>query len=140
MELWRLVAHRHWLTLRILDREVRLCARCSGYVAGFLTLTGFLNLFEFRLFHSLTSQSQLFICLLLVVPLASDWLTQSWGLRDSNNKLRLLTGAILGAGVALLNSIEATPYLKTMFYVCIATIIFIVGLVAEFLRKKHQIE
>ena len=128
MELWRLVAHRHWLTLRILGMELRLCARCSGYVAGFLTLTVLLNLFEFRLFHSLTVQSQLFICLLLVVPLASDWLTQSWGLRNSNNRLRLLTGAILGVGVALLGSSDATPYVKTWFYVSIAAIIIIAGL------------
>ena len=127
MELWKLVAHRHWLTLRIFDRELRLCARCSGYVAGFLTLTVLLNLFEFNLFRSLTIQSQLFICLLLVVPLASDWLTQSWGLRNSNNRLRLFTGAILGAGTALLNSTEATPYLKTWFYGGIAVIISIVG-------------
>lgn len=139
MELWRLAAHRHWLTLRIFDREVRLCSRCSGYVVGFLTLLGFLNLFELPLFHSLTIRSQLFLCFLFVVPLASDWLTQSWGLRDSNNGLRLLTGVVLGVGVALLHSSEAMPYLKTLFYVYIATIISIVGLVAELLRETHQI-
>lgn len=128
MELWRLIAHRHWFTLRFFDREVRLCARCSGYVVGFFILIGFRNLFLLPLFHSLKIPYQLFFCFLFVIPLTYDWLTQSWGLRFSNNGMRLLTGAFLGIGVSLLYSSEAIPFLKTLFYVSIAALIASFGL------------
>lgn len=135
MELWRLVAHRHWFTLRIFDREMRVCARCSGYLIGFFSLTAFRNFFVLPIFHSLKIPHQLLLCFLFVVPLTYDWLTQSWGLRDSNNKLRLLTGAVLGIGVSLLYSSEAIPFFKTQFYVSIAVLIACFGLVGEFLSE-----
>ncbi|MEM2094826.1 MAG: hypothetical protein QXI32_05970, partial [Candidatus Bathyarchaeia archaeon] len=48
-----LLAHRHWLTIGFRSRSVRLCARCTGTVVGYLLsimflknldLTGFLAL------------------------------------------------------------------------------------------------
>ncbi len=39
VELWRLLAHDHWFTLSLLGRELRLCARCSGYLIGFAAPT-----------------------------------------------------------------------------------------------------
>lgn len=133
--MWRIVAHRHWITLRIFDREMRVCARCSGYLIGFFGLTVFSNFLVLPIFHSFKNLQQLFLCFLFAVPLTYDWLTQSWGLRDSNNRLRLLTGAVLGVGVSLLYSSEATPFFKTQFYVFIAVLIAGFGLVGEFLRE-----
>jgi len=133
MELWRIVAHRHWITLRIFDREMRVCARCSGYVIGFFGLTVFRNFLVLPIFHSFKNPHQLFLCFLFALPLTYDWLTQSWGLRDSNNRLRLLTGAVLGVGVSLLYSSEVTPFFRTLFYVSIAVLIAGFGLVGEFL-------
>lgn len=135
MELWRLLAHRHWLTLKVFDREVRLCARCSGYVVGFFTLTVFRDLFGLPIFYSLKTPSQLFLCFLSIIPLTSDWLTQSWRWRDSNNRLRFLTATLLGVGVALLHSSEVTPYLKTLFYVYTATIIVSLGSLGKLLAR-----
>ena len=143
MDLWRLVAHRHWLTLIIFGREVRLCARCSGYAIGFFTLTVFRNLFGLPIFHSLKVHFQLFFCFLLMIPLTYDWITQSWGWRESNNGLRLLTGAILGIGVPLFSSIEAMPYLKMLFYIYTAAVIALFGsvgkLLCEFSSRSQRV-
>ena len=133
--MWRIVAHRHWITLRIFDREMRVCARCSGYLIGFLGLTVFSNFLVLPIFHSFKNLQQLFLCFLFAVPLTYDWLTQSWGLRDSNNRLRLLTGAVLGVGVSLLYSSEATPFFRAQFYVSIAALIAGFGLIGEFLSE-----
>ena len=135
MDLWRLVAHRHWFTLRIFGREVRLCARCSGYVVGFFILTVFHSFFVLPFIHSLKVHLQLFFCFLLIIPLTYDWITQSWGWRESNNVLRLITGAILGIGVSLLSSIEAMPYLKMLFYIYTATVIALFGSVGKLLSE-----
>jgi len=95
MELWRLLAHSHWFTLNILGYEVRVCARCTGYILGFATPflvlghladpLGFLNL-----------GVQQLVCVLLTLPYALDWVTQSWELRHSTNWVRLATGILLG--------------------------------------------
>jgi len=131
MEYWRLVAHNHWFTLRIFNKEVRLCARCSGYLVGFFALTALRKFLGLTIFQAFNTQLQLFLCILFIIPLTYDWLTQSWGWRESNNGLRLLTGAILGAGVSLLSAIEAAPYLKKLMFVYIAILIALVGYVGE---------
>lgn len=135
MELWRLLAHRHWITLRILGRELRLCARCSGYALGLLALTAFSGLFGLPAFDSLDARLQFLLCYLTVVPLALDWLTQSWGWRESNNGLRLLTGAILGAGLSLFSLVEMPPALKAQFCVYTAAVVLLSGSVKEI---KHM--
>ena len=133
MEYWRLVAHNHWFTLRIFDKEVRLCARCSGYLVGFFALTALRKFLGLRILHTLNIQFQIFLCILLIIPLTYDWLTQSWGWRESNNGLRLLTGAILGVGVSLLSAIEVAPYLKKLIFMYTAILIALVGYVGEHL-------
>jgi len=99
MELWRLLAHRNWLTLRALGLELRLCSRCSGYLAGFLFLTASKSVTGLQALQVVPTQHQFIICMLLTMPLILDWLTQSWGLRESDNVKRLITGArAWGAG------------------------------------------
>lgn len=139
MDLWRFFAHRHWFTLRIYRREVRICSRCSGYIAGFFILTIFNILFRIPVFHSLKTPSQLLLSLLLITPLTADWLTQSWGLRDSNNGLRFLTGALLGIGVALLSSSGIMPYLKTLFFLLTAAIITLLGSFGKLLTRESRL-
>jgi uncharacterized membrane protein len=135
MELWRLLAHNHWFTLKVLGREVRLCARCSGYMVGLLASMGLHGLIGFDLTNHFSVGTQVFICLLSVLPLASDWLTQSWGWRESNNSLRFLTGAILGVGIFLFSRIDVTHSLRNAYYVYTAIAIALFGLVGEFLDK-----
>ena len=127
MELWRLLAPRHWISLRILGRELRLCARCSGYALGLLALTAYRAVFGLQIFDSLGTPLQFLLCYLTVVPLAYDWLTQSWGWRESNNRLRLLTGTILGAGLHLFSMTEATTILKMQLIVYTAAALLLFG-------------
>jgi len=136
MELWRLLAHRHWITLRILDKELRLCARCSGLVAGYFLLMTFRKIVGLPFFNSLDFHMQISLCLLLTMPFTSDWLTQSWGLRESNNYLRLLTGAIMGIDVLLFTSLEADPDLKMFLYIYTVAIIVLLGSAGKLLSNS----
>jgi uncharacterized membrane protein len=133
MELWQLVAHRHWYTLSFLGREFRLCARCSGYFVGLSTLIILLN-FGLPIFHSLKVDLQFFFCFLCILPLAFDWITQSWGWRESNNNLRFFTGFILGVGTSLFYSMETISFSKMRIYVYIAASIAVSGIVGKHIR------
>lgn len=44
--------------------------------------------------------------ILLALPLALDWVTQSWGLRDSSNALRLITGVLLGVDIFFFSRLD----------------------------------
>ena len=130
MELWRLFAHQHWFTLRALGLELRLCARCSGYLAGFLSFTALGGVAGLPSFLALPFQHQLLICAILTAPTAVDWLTQSWGLRESNNALRFITGASLGAVVSLYSSITSMPNSMPIF-VSAMSAVAVIGLLGK---------
>ncbi len=143
MEIWRLVAHRHWITLDVFGRRLRLCARCTGYALGFLALTAVIGLQGLQFFGSLSPLYQVSVCLILLAPLTLDWLTQSWGRRESNNGLRLLTGFLLGSGVSLFSLVDATSGFKVLFYVYTGAVIMLGGTVGKRLRGSpscHRIE
>ena len=131
MELWRLVAHRHWITLDVFGRRLRLCARCTGYAIGFLALTAVIGVRGLRFFGSLSPLYQVAVCLLLLAPLTLDWVTQSWGLRESNNGLRLLTGLFLGAGVSLFSLVDATRNFRVLFYLYAAMVVALGGTIGK---------
>jgi uncharacterized membrane protein len=130
MEFWRLFAHKHWFTLRALGLELRLCARCSGYLAGFLSYTVLGSVAGLPSFLALPFQHQLLICAMLTAPTAVDWLTQSWGLRESNNALRFITGASLGAVVSLYSSITSMHNSMPIF-VSAMSAVAVVGLLGK---------
>jgi uncharacterized membrane protein len=130
MELWWLFAHKHWFTLRALGLELRLCARCSGYLVGFLSFTALGGVAGLPAFRTLPFQYQLLICAILTAPTAVDWLTQSWGLRESNNALRFITGASLGAVVSLYSSITSMPNSMPIF-VSAMSAVAVVGLLGK---------
>lgn len=138
MELWRLLAHNHWLTISVQGRKVRLCARCSGYVTGLIAAISLHNLTGFLQFRTLPINLQFTVCLLTLLPLAVDWLTQSWGWRKSNNSLRFLTGATLGTGVFLFSLVNSAHSLKNSFFVLTAVSIAFVGLAGDILDKPFS--
>ena len=125
------MAHRHWITLDIFGRRLRLCARCTGYTLGFLALTAVISVQGLRFFGSLSPLYQVSVCLLLLAPLTLDWMTQSWGLRESNNGLRLLTGLFLGAGVSLFSLVDVTRNFRVLFYLYTAMIIVLGGTIGK---------
>lgn len=136
MEIWRLFAHQHWLTLRIFSLKLRLCARCSGYISGFLFLATLGYFYDIPFFKLLSVQYQLLLCIFLIMPVIYDVSTQSIGLRESNNILRFITGVILGIGVQLYLSINIIYNLKISFFLSIA---FIIAIVSVFFLNKHSI-
>ncbi|WP_277541312.1 DUF2085 domain-containing protein [Haloarcula laminariae] len=81
-------------------RYFGLCARCTGmYTSGFLTILVTL-LWELPISPQLT----LLFGALLLIPGGIDGLTQLLGNRESTNRLRILTGLLLGIGVVLFSS------------------------------------
>lgn len=124
MEIWRLLAHNHWFTLNLYGYRLRLCARCSGYILGFTTpllvIDNTANPLGF-----LGSRFQLMTCFLLTLPLALDWVTQSWGLRESSNWLRMTTGILLGLDIFFFSRLNLTAG-RTIF-VIVALFVVLVG-------------
>jgi uncharacterized membrane protein len=113
-----------------LGLELRLCARCSGYLVGFLSFTALGGVAGLPAFRTLPFQHQLLICAILTAPTAVDWLTQSLGLRESNNALRFITGASLGAVVSLYSSITSMPNSIPIF-VSAMSAVAVVGLLGK---------
>jgi uncharacterized membrane protein len=131
MEFWRLLAHNHWITIKVIGREVRLCARCSGYAAGIIAATALHRLKSPASFQKLPVNIQFSVCLAMLLPLAVDWITQSWGWRESNNSLRFLTGTVLGYGVFLFSLVDLTHSMRKSFFVLTAVTIVCIGLVED---------
>jgi hypothetical protein len=72
--------------------------------------------------------------------MSTDWLTQSWGLRESNNQLRFATGAILGIGMILFYASTAVPSVKVFSSLIAASAIVFLGLLGKSVvgRKNTQ--
>jgi len=138
MDIWRLLAHRNWFTLRALGLELRLCSRCSGYLAGFLFLTAARSVTGLQALQAFPIQNQFIICMLFAMPLILDWLTQSWGLRESDNVVRFITGAILGMDISLYSAIEFLPDLKAPLFVLITFAVALIGLIG-LKTKRYRI-
>ena len=107
-----LLAHRHWITLHFFDREIHLCARCSGIVVGFVVLR-----ILFAIVTPLTEYVIPFylgfpIALILALPSILDWSSQKLSFRQSDNTFRLSTGFLEGIGVSFLGIIDGALLTK----------------------------
>ena len=127
MELWRLIAHRHWITIRLPGREIRVCARCTGYLVGLVTATYTIGGTLSTQFLSLGIRIQSLICLLLMTPLVIDWVGQKWGLRQSNNGQRLMTGFLMGLSIFISQYLWVSQEFRIISIVLIAVLILIIG-------------
>lgn len=126
MELWRLLAHNHWYTLYLMGYELRLCARCSGYVLGLTAFTVSTSLLG--LATGLWSESvMLFAIVVLSIPMILDWVTQSWGLRESTNFTRLLTGTLMGLGIGVFSQLSMSLEAKRLIFMLIAVAVLMGG-------------
>lgn len=84
-------------TFKINGRYMPVCARCTGfYIAAILfgTLSRFIAI-DYNL-------PLLIVAAILLLPAAIDGTSQLWGLRESNNILRLFTGLLGGLGLAII--------------------------------------
>jgi uncharacterized membrane protein len=80
-------------TIYFKNKPLPLCARCTGTLVGVLTLP---------IFHWEIISPSLIVIFVLGLPALLDASTQFFGLRESNNKLRLITGFLLGMSIACL--------------------------------------
>ena len=81
--------------VRVLSWEQRFCTRCSGQWMA--TVAGVALMLAFRWDISLL----FWMIVLSLLPMSAllDWITQTWGIRESTTPLRMLTGSMLGIGV-----------------------------------------
>jgi len=73
------------------------------------------------------------------MPLIFDWLTQSWGLRESDNVTRFITGGVLGVGVSLYSASGFLPDLKALLFALIALIVLIIGVIGKESRERAEL-
>jgi len=137
--LWRLLAHKHWITLIVLNKEIRLCARCTGYIVGFYTLSTLYTISSLNFLSSLDITLQLILYSIFSIPLALDWITQTWELRKSNNKLRCFTGFILGFGVSFLSLSNASFQIKIILGISLSVGITTLGLIGKRIRSYNKL-
>ena len=86
-------------SVRFFGLENYLCARCLGMLFGIIC--GFTLLFAgFRI--------NIFLALLLLIPLIVDGFWQALSSRESTNKLRLITGCLCGVSAPFLGFASGT--------------------------------
>ena len=97
MDYTKLICHRKpERSFFINGHQFPVCARCTGFYSG---LAAFLI---YIYFFKLTYDLNLFIfSIILLIPTAIDGFTQFFGLRESNNTLRFITGFIGGIGLII---------------------------------------
>jgi uncharacterized membrane protein len=95
-------------TFKIKNRYFPVCARCTGLYIG--AFSYFIYVYFFYVDYTPTL---IMIAFLMIIPTFLDGLTQFFGLRESNNILRLFTGLIGGVGFAIL--VKALKYLILMY-------------------------
>ncbi|HEX9915620.1 MAG TPA: DUF2085 domain-containing protein, partial [Candidatus Bathyarchaeia archaeon] len=111
--------------------ELRLCARCSGYVVG-LAAPALLSADP----TALSPAARLPALILLAAPLALDWVTQSWGLRESTNPVRLATGILMGLDIFLFSRLGIQSG-RTIF-VCAALLVASAGYLGKLKRQNNN--
>jgi uncharacterized membrane protein len=89
------------------------------------------NVIRISVFSSISIGLQLLLCITLLLPLTVDWVTQSWRLRESNNRLRFATGILLGIAVFLFLSIDAPYKMIIEFYLFTGLLIAVSGIIGK---------
>lgn len=114
MDWGRLFRHNHWLIVRIGKNEVGLCARCSGTVLGYFS-TFLLHPFAFLAgFGSLSPLHQVIFAFLLALPSGIDWVTQTWSIRMSTNRIRFSVGLLVGCAACILGLSSLPNFTKLL--------------------------
>ena len=94
--------------LNLRGKNIYLCARCIGIYSGILSLF-------IAWFLGFEIPAWLYLPLILILPLPSavDWITQSCKLRESKNPIRIFTGFFFGItqGLFLLMLVKGLFYL-----------------------------
>ncbi|KZX10161.1 DUF2085 domain-containing protein [Methanobrevibacter curvatus] len=94
-----LICHRRKdRTFKYKNHYFPVCARCTGFYLGIISLFFLLVLF----FKSSNLENLVLFGIILLIPMILDGFSQLFHLRESNNILRFITGLIGGFGIVLL--------------------------------------
>lgn len=138
--LFAIFCHQHRDRSYVLCGEgLFVCARCTGVQFGFLVSFALL----FALYGVFGASANFFLAALLIVPLGIDGLTQLFGLRQSTNALRFVTGYLAGFGAAMIiyGSVSALSFsshvsaILPTFESCITLLLLVLFL--ALLEKYH---
>ena len=78
-----------------MGREQRFCTRCGGQWVATAAFASLMLVFQ----PEISLAVWIAVLAILPMPALLDWITQTWGIRESTTPLRLVTGSILGIGV-----------------------------------------
>ena len=100
------------IRMRFIKWEQRFCTRCSSQWLAVVVCTAIAPFYEISVILPV------WIALLALLPLPAliDWITQTWGMRESTTLLRVATGILLGIGIAL--EIRATMHMDYVRVLC----------------------
>lgn len=90
-------------SLTMFDAAMPICARCTGIYIGLLA-----GVVAFMIFPLIEERIMRMTMYAAALPMALDGMTQAFGLRESTNPLRLITGfvAAFALGIWALSAIE----------------------------------
>jgi uncharacterized membrane protein len=80
-------------SIKLFGLENYFCSRCLGILIGY-----FIGL----IISNIYTQIPMYVAFLFIIPLIVDGFTQLIHLRESNNKLRLVTGIFFGFGLLMI--------------------------------------
>ncbi len=93
----RLLCHqREDRTYKVCNTYLLVCGRCLGIYLGFF----FSFIILIVIYGLFTKSVNVLYAFSLLIPMAIDGLTQAFGLRESKNWIRFITGYLAGLGVA----------------------------------------
>ena len=92
--------------------QMPFCSRCTALWLGIVVGLGFMLLYKLQL-----NEKFLFVILIGILPIAIDGLGQLFGLLESNNLVRFITGILAGGvcGIAIgviIDEITVFPFFK----------------------------
>jgi len=125
----------HTLHFRVGERDVYLCARCTGYFLGFIV--------SFFIFSTLPSSIAFVLMILFPFPATIDWATQTLGIRESKNWIRVGTGYLLGIAWGFLFLFMLHGILEMILYAILVLVFYCLAIYAiawrtGMLRKYHH--
>jgi len=88
----------HHIELSIFGRKIRPCARCFGKMIGIFSSLILALPFVFG-YLKIDFITAFILSWSLAIPAIVDWSSIKLGIRDGNNKIRFVTGFLLGCGV-----------------------------------------
>jgi uncharacterized membrane protein len=131
----KLFAHQHWITLQVFNKQLRLCARCTGIVLGFVLLRSGTVLFAAS--FALPAITGVILAFSFALPSIIDWLTSKLHLRHSNNTARMLTGIFEGVGIGLLSLTNLSLPLRILILTLIGISIIAIGNAKNIFQRTH---